>query len=435
MKAWFALILLTPAAFAGPAVENSPAPPGAAAAATSQADLQQLTVSAEKELRENILPFWLKHARDRERGGFQGLIDQEMNVWKEAPRGALLTSRILWTFSAAYRAYRDPEYLEMARWAYRDLMDNFRDREFGGLYWSISVDRKPEQTFKQVYGQVFGIYGLTEFYRATGEQAALDEAVAIYRLIEQHAHDGKNGGYFDALDRSWQPQKNNLLGPAPKSQNSHIHLLEAFTNLLRVWPDEGLRKRQRELLALMLTRIIDPKTHHLVLFMRNDWTPVTEEYSYGHDIELSWLLIEAAEQLGDPVLLARAKPVAVEIARVTLAEGIDRNGGIFNEGNSRGPSNRNKDWWSQAEAAVGFCNAYQISRDPRYFAAMQRSWNFIGEKMVDRKNGDWYESLGPDGTPSRHLKIGMWKCPYHNSRCCLELLSRLRELGEHTGKP
>ncbi|MFM2099725.1 MAG: Cellobiose 2-epimerase, partial [Pseudomonadota bacterium] len=162
----------------------------------------------------------------------------------------------------------------MARWAYRDLMDKFRDREFGGLYWSISADGKPQEMIKQVYGQAFGIYALAEYYRATGEQSALDEAIAIYRLVEQHAHDGKQGGYFDALDREWLPRKRNFLGPAPKSQNSHIHIMEAFTALLRVWPDEGLRARQRELIDLMLTRIIDSRTNHLVLFMKNDWTPV-----------------------------------------------------------------------------------------------------------------------------------------------------------------
>ena len=427
MKSAFAALLFIQATLAGAAMAGTAEP---VAQASSQeiasADLQQLATNAELELRGNILPFWLKHTRDRERGGFYGEIDQQMNVRKNAPRGALLTSRILWTFSAAYRTYHDPEYLEMARWAYRDLMDNFRDRESGGLFWSITADGKPEQTFKQIYGQAFGIYALAEYFRATGEQPALDEAIALYRLLEQHAHDEKQGGYFDALDREWEPQRRNLLGPAPKSQNSHIHIMEAFTNLLRIWPDAGLRARQRELLDLMLTRIVDPKTSHLVLFMKNDWTPIGDAVSYGHDIELSWLLVEAAEQLGDPALLARVKPAALAIARVTLAEGMDADGAVLNEGNAHGVTNTNKDWWPQAEAAVGYLNAYQLSRDPKYFVAAQRSWNFIQQKFVDRKNGDWYESLERDGTPLRRMKVSVWKCPYHNSRSCLELVERLR---------
>ena len=406
------------------------------------AELHQLAQSAEQELRGNILPFWLKHARHAERGGFHSLIGEDMQVQDDLPRGGLLTSRILWTFSAAYRHYRDPAYLDMARWAYRDLMENFRDRDHGGLFWTITADGRPLDAHKQIYGQVFGIYSLSEYYRATGEQAALDQAVAIYQLIEQHARDAKNGGYFDALNRKWQPEKGpkgNLLGEAPKSQNSHIHILEGFTNLLRVWPDEGLRRRQRELIELTMARIIDPRTHHLVLFMQDDWTPIGDEISYGHDIELSWLLVEAAEVLGDPVLLARTKQTALAIAQVTEAEGIDQDGGVYNEGNPHGPTNTDKEWWEQAEAAVGFLNAYQISGEPRHFARSLRSWNFIQDKLVDRQNGDWHNTLRRDGTPILTVttpngrtfpsaKLSIWKCPYHNSRACFELIERVRLL-------
>jgi len=416
----------------------------------SPAVLEDLSRRANQELRENILPFWLKNARNTERGGFHSFIGQDMKVRDTLPRGALLTSRILWTFSAAYRHYHDPTYLEMARWAYRDLADNFIDREHGGLFWSITPAGQPAGVHKQIYGQVFGIYALTEYYRVTNEQPALDQAIAIYRLIDAHARDAQNGGYAEVLNREWQHEpgpKNNPLGNAPKSQNSHIHILEGFTNLLRVWPDAGLRERQHELIELTLRRIIDPRTHHLVLFMQNDWTPIGDDISYGHDIELSWLLVEAAEVLGDPALLVRAKQAALDIARVTQAEGIDRDGGVFNEGNPHGLTDTNKDWWPQAEAAVGFLNAYEISHDPAYFAASVRSWDFIEAKFVDRKNGDWFEALARDGTPqleiratngtvSPHAKLSLWKCPYHNGRSCLELIERTHRLtAAALGKP
>jgi mannobiose 2-epimerase len=217
--------------------------------------------------------------------------------------------------------------------------------------------------------------------------------------------------------------------------------LEGFTNLLRVWPDAGLHQRQHELIELTLTHIIDPKTHHLVLFMQNDWTPIGEEISYGHDIELSWLLVEAAEVLGDPALLARAKTEAVAIADATNAEGIDTDGGVYNEGNPKGPTNTNKEWWEQAEATVGFFSAYQISGDPKYFGYSKRSWDFIQAKFVDRVNGDWHNTLHRDATPillvtARNgrtfpmAKQNIWKCPYHNSRACLELIERAKELGK-----
>ena len=429
------LLLIGFASLLSPVLARAEASAAANRTEVTPADLQALAGRAEKELRGNILPFWLKYAPNRERGGFQGTIDQNMKVWKDSPRGTLLTSRILWTFSAAYRAYKDPAYLEMAKWAYRDLVDNFQDKEFGGFFWSITADGKPDDAHKQVYGQVFCIYALAEYYRATAEQPALDKAIEIFRLLEKQAWDPKYGGYFDAFDRQWRRGKGagagaNLLGEAPKSQNSHIHIVEAYTNLLRVWPDAGLRARQHELLELMMTRIVDPKTHHLVLFMKDDWTPTSEEFSYGHDIELSWLLVEAAEVLGDPAILARAKPIALDIARVTAAEGVDRDGGVLNEGNAHGYTNTHKDWWPQAEAAVGFLNAYQLSRDPQYFAAAKRSWDFIDAKFVDRKNGDWYESLERDGTPLPRLKVSVWKCPYHNGRSCLELIERIKSLTE-----
>lgn len=403
------------------------------AATVSKDEFHALAKQAENELRGNILPFWLANARDPGRGGFRGLIDGNMVIRKGAPRGALLTTRILWTFSAAYQKYHDPAYLEMAQDAYRDLQ-NFHDKEHGGLFWTIAADGKPLVTQKLIYGQVFGIYALAEYHRATGDQAALEQAIAIYRLIEAHAHDPKFGGYFDLLTREWQranSTQRNPLGQAPKSQNSHIHIMEAYTNLLRVWPDEGLRKNQHELIELMMTKIIDAKTHHLVLFMNEDWTPIGDDISYGHDIELSWLLVEAAEVLGDPALVARAKPLSLAIAQVTDAQGIDRDGGVFNEGNAHGLTNTNKDWWPQAEAAVGFLNAYQLSGERRWFDASKRTWSFIEKKFVDRKSGDWHESLSRDGTVLPRPKLSVWKCPYHNGRACLELIERLEALGGH----
>ena len=400
------------------------------------AAVRGLAAQVEQELRGNILPWWLKNARDPVHGGFHAFIGEDMIVHDDQPRGALLTSRILWTFSAAYRKFHDPAYLEMARWAYRDQTEKFTDRENGGLFWTIRPDGRPLDAHKQIYGQIFGLYGLSEYYRATGEPAALDQAVAIYRLIENHAHDPLHGGYYDSLERDWRRPnsvRGNLLGAAPKSQNSHIHILEGLTNLLRVWPDPGLRQRQRELIELTLTRILDPRTHHLVLFMQDDWTPLGDAISYGHDIELSWLVVEAAEVLGDPALLARARMAAVAIARATNAEGIDADGGVFIEGNPRGPTRVEKEWWEQAEATVGFVNACQISGDPRFFTDALRSWRFIQEKFVDRAHGDWHYTLQRDGRPIPGAKLSIWKCPYHNSRACLELLERLPTLAGDPG--
>ena len=225
----------------------------------------------EAELRNDILPFWLKHTRDRKRGGFYGEITNDLTVKEDAPRGALLTSRILWTFSAAYRHYKDPAYLEMARWAYEDLLARFWDNEQGGLYWSIKADGGPDDTDKKIYGQAFGIYALAEYHRATGDRAALDHAIALYRTVESKSHDHAHRGYFEDFNREWKRQSGSFWGlfspPGPKSQNTHLHVMEAYANLLRVWPDPGLRANLHDLVDVMMTRVLNPANHHLRLFL------------------------------------------------------------------------------------------------------------------------------------------------------------------------
>jgi mannobiose 2-epimerase len=418
--------------FGGVAPDSTPTAPGSGESLVNPGVLREFALSADAEVRGDILKYWIEHAVDREHGGFYGFIGADGAVKADAPRGGLLESRILWTFSAAYLRYRSPQYLELATWAYRDLIARFWDKENGGLYWTATVDGRPLDSRKQTYGQVFGIYGLSEYFRATGDVSALDKAVEIYRLVERHARDPVHGGYFEAYSRDWvriDDAREGLVGPDnSKSQNTHIHILEAYTNLLRAWPDDGLRERQRELIEIILDKIIDPKTHHLVLFLSADWKPISSVFSYGHDIELSWLLVEAAHVLGDPALVAKANATALAIADTTLREGIDSEGGVYNEGTVHGVTDAAKEWWPQAEAVVGFLNAYQISRDPRYFAAALRTWTFIQDKFVDRRLGDWYQTLDSANHAKPRPKVTVWKCPYHNSRSCMESVERLDEI-------
>ncbi|HUJ42369.1 MAG TPA: AGE family epimerase/isomerase [Opitutaceae bacterium] len=386
----------------------------------------------EAELKNDILPFWLQYARDREHGGFWGQINNDLTVRKRAPRGALLTSRILWTFSAAYRRYRDPAYLEMARWAYDDLLARFWDNDQGGLYWSVSADGHPLETRKVIYGQAFGIYALAEYHRATGDRAPLDRAIALYRAVEAHAHDRTNRGYFEEFSREWKRLPNSrrsFVSPAPKSQNTLLHVMEAYANLLRVWPDPELRGNLRDLVDVMLTRVLDPANHHLRLFLDEDWTPRSDGISYGHDIEFSWLLPETAEVLGNPDLLAQTKALAVDIARATLAEGVDTDGGVFGLAGPKGLIDGSKEWWPQAEATVGFLNAYQQSGDGRFLKASLHSWSFIATHLIDREHGEWFQMVNRDGTLRAWMpKVSLWKCPYHDGRACMQLIDRLKEV-------
>jgi mannobiose 2-epimerase len=395
--------------------------------------ISALAGQAEAELRQNILPFWLKNARDRERGGFYGVIENDLTVRKDAPRGLLLTARILWTFSAAHRRYHDPEYLEMAQWAYADLLQRFWDAEHGGVYWTVAADGKPLETRKQVYAQAFAIYALSEYHRISGDPVALERAIALYRALEAHAYDPAHGGYFEAFSRDWSTlpkHTRSLMATAePKSQNTMLHIMEAYTNLLRVWPDEGLRRQLTELVDRMATRVLDAKTSHLHLLLAADWAPRSHEISFGHDIEFSWLLAEATEVLGDRALMARMKPVSVAIARVTLAQAFDVDGGMYNEAGPEGLTDASKQWWPQAESTVGFLNAYQLTGEPEFLRTAQRSWDFIAKQIVDREHGEWFWGRDPRGrVMARMPKVSTWKCPYHNGRACMDLIERAHQL-------
>ena len=387
----------------------------------------------EADLRGNILPFWMDRVVNPADGAFFGSLTNDLVIDRSAERGALLTTRILWTYAAAYRQYLDPAYLGMAARAYADLLAHFKDREHSGFYWSIAAGGTVLRDRKQVYGQAFAIYALAEYHAASGLREPLDHAIATFRLIERHARDDVQGGYLEAFARDWAPIADQRLSAVdlnePKSQNTHLHVMEAYTNLLRVWPDAGLRRAQTALLEIMLGRIVHPATGHLGLFFATDWTLRSAKISYGHDIEAAWLLAQAAEVLADPALTARIQPLAVKIAGATLAEGVDADGGVFNEGGPSGVTDTNKEWWPQAEAVVGFLNAYQLSSQDRFLQAALRSWDFIEQRLIDRAHGEWFRGVTRDGQVIASFeKVGFWKCPYHNGRTGLEAAARLRAI-------
>lgn len=384
----------------------------------------------EADLRGNILPFWIRHVINGPAGTFYGALANDLMVDPTAERGALLTSRILWTYAAAFRRYGDPAYRVMADFAFEDLLGHHHDARYGGFYWSLHADGAVKRDRKQVYGQAFAIYALAEYHAATGHGRALDHALAVFRLLEQHACDRRCGGYLEAFSRDWSPIADLRLSAVdrndPKSQNTMLHVMEAYTRLLQVWPDPGLRTALRDLVEVMLTHILDARTGHLGLFFTRDWRGTTDQISYGHDIEAAWLLSRAAEVLGDAALIARITPLAVRIADVTLAEGTAADGGICNLGAPTGIIDDTREWWPQAEGVVGFLNAWQLSGEARYLAAAERTWGFIEERLIDRRHGEWFRGVTRAGKVIESFeKVGFWKCPYHNGRMGLEAVARL----------
>ncbi len=392
--------------------------------------LAQYRRQVETELTGNILPFYLNHAVDHEHGGFYGLIANDLAVQPEAPKGLIQNCRILWTFSQAYRLLKTPSYLVMADRAYHYLLDCFWDSNYGGLYWLLDYQGKPLDTTKMMYGQAFGIYGLAEYYHATGQRESLDRAIALVQLLDRHCCDRQYGGYIEGCQADWT-ERNGLsidLVPAAKTMNTHLHLLEAYTNLLRVCDDALLRSALKDLILITLQHLVDQETSHFKLHFDAAWQSLSDHISYGHDIEGSWLLVEAAEVLDDAGFWPQAKEMALKMAQATYEEGRDTDGGLFNEGDPTGITNSNKDWWPQAEAMVGFLNAYQLTRQPHFLDASLQSWQFVQQYIIDKQHGEWFWAVTRAGQPHNREKTGPWKGPYHNGRACLEVMRRVTQL-------
>lgn len=391
--------------------------------------LDPLADAARAELVDHILPYWAGRAVDHADGGFVGRIDGHDRLVADAPKGAVLNARILWTFAAACRALGTDRWCAEADRAY-DALRQFRDEEHGGVFWMTEADGTPLDTKKQTYAQAFAIYALAEYVRYEAHPQALAWATDLYALIEERAVDPEHGGYVEAFARDWGPAADLRLSEkdddAPKSMNTHLHVLEAYTALHRVWPDAGLADRLRATIEVFLDRVIDPETGHMTCFFGLDWTRTSGLVSYGHDIEASWLLDEAAAELGDAALAERVRQSSVRLARLTLAEGVDADGGLFNERDADGHLDDDKHWWPQAEAVVGFLNAYEHTGDPAFADAARATWAFIQRAVVDREGGGWFFRVRRDGRPYRDEdKVGPWKCPYHNARACLEILDRV----------
>ncbi|RYZ28135.1 MAG: N-acyl-D-glucosamine 2-epimerase, partial [Chitinophagaceae bacterium] len=346
---------------------------------------------------------------------------------------SVLNSRILWSFSAAFNYTKNKEYKVLAERAFQYLSNHFVDKEHGGVYWTVTATGEPMDPKKQVYALAFGVYGLSEYYKASGDENAKALAIQLYKIVIDHSYDKTYGGYFEAFTRDWLSLDDMRLSTKdanePKSTNTQLHVLEAFSNLYTIWPDAGLKKKLHELIQLFLHRIISNNTHHLILFFKEDWLPASRMVSYGHDIEAAWLLQKAAEALGDKVLLLEVKSCSQELAKAA-AKGLDEDGGIWYEYSAATHHLvKQKHWWPQAETMVGCFYTWQNTGKKRWLQQSLDSWEFVKKYMKDDTNGEWRWGVSEDHSPMKDQdKVGIWKCPYHNSRACIEIVQLINSL-------
>ncbi|MBQ7513560.1 MAG: AGE family epimerase/isomerase [Prevotella sp.] len=435
--------------------------------------VQTLKREVQEVLTTNILPFWMNKMVDREHGGFYGRIDGSGVLHPDAEKGAILNARILWTFSAAYRILSEVrgersevrgekqevnKYLEMATRAKDYFIEHFIDQEYGGVYWSVDCMGNPLDTKKQFYAIGFAIYGMSEYARATGDREALECALQLFDCIEQHAFDPEYNGYIEAMTRDWQPIADMRLSEFdanfPKSQNTHLHIIEPYANLFRCLKEfreadscnyvpiigsvlpigvtvpqetmDRVKAALRNIIDIFTDRILNPETHHLDLFFEMDWTRGAGRLeSYGHDIECSWLMHEAALVLGDEKVLEKVEPIVQMVAQAS-EKGLRPDGSMIHEANlDTGHVDDDLHWWVQAENVVGWYNLWQYFHDEAALEKAERCWQYIKDNLIDYQEGEWFWSRHPDGALNTvDDKAGFWKCPYHNSRMCLEIMER-----------
>ncbi len=397
---------------------------------STEAQLKQLKSELKENLTKNLLPYWSAKMVDNVNGGFYGRINVDDKVFPEEDKGGILNARILWTYSSAYRVLKDTAYLRLAKRSKDYIMSNFIDKEYGGAYRSVTKAGKPSDVRKQTYTQSFFIYGLSEYSRATGDKEALKAARDIFECFEKYALDKESNGYFEVFTRNWERSRDRLISEKSlkdeKTMNTSLHLMEAYANLYRVWPDKRMAERLRNMVIIFLDKIVDKKTYHLINFMDKDWNSTSSIDSYGHDIESSWLIYEAATLLDDPALLKRAKETCLKIAEAAV-EGLQPDGSMIDEKDHlTGEVRMTRSWWPQVETVVGYINAFELSGNEKYIDYAVKNWKYTKEHFVDIKNGGWYSSLNESGGPGRGDKGGFWVCPYHNGRMCLEIIGRVK---------
>ena len=400
--------------------------------------INALAKDIKEELLKHITPFWLS-LKDNENGGFIGVVKYDLTREPKADKGVILMSRITWFFSSFYIAIKDglikdeemkpygycgEDIKAAAKCAYSFVKDKCIDKEFGGVFWSVTYDGKPADTTKHTYNQAFAIYAMSEYYRAFGDEEALKAAKELEAIIEGRMRD--EGGYLEAFTRDFQPASNEKLSEngvmATRTMNTLLHVMEGYSGLYRASKDKETGDRLREIYGIFKAHMYDEDRDRQLVFFDHDYNSLIDLYSYGHDIETSWLMDMSADILGDSEWTPYIRRVTHEMAEEVYNEAFD--GTSLPSEAENGVVREIRVWWVQAETVNGFLNAYLRAPDEeKFLTAAEKQWGYIKEHQIDSRSGEWFADTNHDGSPVEGGDlVNGWKCPYHNGRMCLLVL-------------
>jgi len=413
-------------------------------------ELTQYKSLFESELHDNILSYWSKYGVEKDGKGFYPAVDLDNNPVLSANKTSVLNARILWTFAAAAKMYPGKGYEKTARKAYKVVTEDFADKEFGGFFMEISASNKMVNDIKHTYAQAFVIHSLCKYYEFNPTEEVMNGIREFFYFLDGKTKDPEYPGYLESFTRNWKPYEENRMADnnEPKSMNTHLHVLEAYAAVYKVWKDDLVKQRLTGLLEIFMNHIIRD-SGHLGIFFTSDFAETESSKgicSFGHDIEASWLIWEAAGILGDKEIEEKIKPMILKMADAVLRVGVDNDGGLFLESTRFGSHVRtNKHWWLQAENLIGFMNTYQLTGDEKYWDTLKLTWDFINRCVIDHEGGEWFTKVNrlglpyliePADDPSPYYrndwKIDPWKCPYHNGRAMMEMVERIDSLVNQT---
>lgn len=382
---------------------------------------------------ERISSWWEEWCVDHKNGGFFGHVDNEGVVASHAEKGIVQNARILWFFCEYALFSNSTKARDLAELTYNYISDHFVDREYGGVFWSVSFDGRPLNKRKQTYALAFLIYGLCSYIKLTKCQSARALLNDCHLWIKEYCYDKGSGGFIEAFDQDWSEIGDYRLSDkdinAPKTMDTHIHILEAYTVFYSLDNDDSVQAILLESINCITNKIYSKTSHHLDLYLTNDWNPICKNWSYGHEIELSWLLTDAVFALGESEYLERYSDIILKMVNKCLDFAVGSNGELFDQYDwDRQLLNPDRVWWVQAEALIGFFYAYKLTGNTKYFRAFENTWAFIKNYQMDTSKGEWHWLSTLDLPKQGDCKAGFWKCPYHNGRAMLKCYKLLKEM-------